>query len=578
MGTVVSAAESDLAKSMAALASPDQEQQLEAEDALGDLGAQAAEAIPLLLAKLADDNAEIRWHACRALGGIGAKPEVVVPALTKALADPDPQVRAYAAYALGRFGKAALPAVEALIGTALDKEPLVSRVSMQAIRAIEPPPDQIMPVWLKALESSDPAVASTAIRVFAEQGKQVVPRMRQLLKHERAAYWACLVLAELGTDAADAVPELGEVVKHGDPDVRLEALLALGHIGKAAAAVTPQILERLDKDTFPHVRVAAAYTLASIGSASPEAKKSLLAAQQADDSLLRLVSAWALAELYPEDEPYVDRAVELVLAALSSSDAALKSAGARILVELPPGERPLVAKRLVAALDASDPSAVANVIDALAAFGPKSVPEIMPALQKPGLRRYALRVLNHLGPQVAATAVPALLKTLDQLNDDAEAVEFRREAHFLLAQIGPAAKEAVPYLIGGLDAQNEEVRSSAAYALGKIGPDAREALPRLRQMIEGDSNEKLRRLAVWTVLRLSPGNPRLQARALPILIGALQHERELVRVEAALTLGDLGAIAKPALPALKERFSDSSAAVQNAAKEAVQKIEGSAGR
>jgi HEAT repeat protein len=62
------------------------------------------------------------------------------------------------------------------------------------------------------------------------------------------------------------------------------------------------------------------------------------------------------------------------------------------------------------------------------------------------------------------------------------------------------------------------------------------------------------------------------------LIGALQHERELVRVEAALTLGDLGAIAKPALPALKERFSDSSAAVQNAAKEAVQKIEGSAGR
>ena len=50
------------------------------------------------------------------------------------------------------------------------------------------------------------------------------------------------------------------------------------------------------------------------------------------------------------------------------------------------------------------------------------------------------------------------------------------------------------------------------------------------------------------------------------------HDRERVRVEAAITLGEIGEAAKTSLPALKEAAQDKSPAVRAAAEDAIKKI------
>jgi HEAT repeat protein len=60
---------------------------------------------------------------------------------------------------------------------------------------------------------------------------------------------------------------------------------------------------------------------------------------------------------------------------------------------------------------------------------------------------------------------------------------------------------------------------------------------------------------------------------LPILTGALQSDRDLLRAEAAATLAEIGEAARPALPALRTALNDPSPSVRQAAETAIQRIE-----
>jgi HEAT repeat protein len=75
-------------------------------------------------------------------------------------------------------------------------------------------------------------------------------------------------------------------------------------------------------------------------------------------------------------------------------------------------------------------------------------------------------------------------------------------------------------------------------------------------------------------LKIGPRTDDLVKSSLPILTEALKNSREFVRVEAAMTLGELGAGAASAVPALEAATSDSSAAVRSAATAAIKKIKG----
>ena len=98
------------------------------------------------------------------------------------------------------------------------------------------------------------------------------------------------------------------------------------------------------------------------------------------------------------------------------------------------------------------------------------------------VRNAAAFVLGQIGP-AAKDAVPALSEALK----DKEGY-VRRAAVSALGRIGPAAKDAVPALMVALKHKNRRVRSYAANALGQIGPAAKAAGPALKAMSENDTN------------------------------------------------------------------------------------------
>lgn len=104
--------------------------------ALGDMGAQAGEAVGPLARLGGDPSPFVRRHLAEALGTITGQPETAVPALAGLLADEDAQTRFNAAYALARFGARADEAVPALARALKDSNRYVRNHSAEALRHI----------------------------------------------------------------------------------------------------------------------------------------------------------------------------------------------------------------------------------------------------------------------------------------------------------------------------------------------------------------------------------------------------------------------------------------------------------
>jgi HEAT repeat protein len=541
-------------------------------DALDKIEPAPKAAVPALIQALGREDEAVRWHAARTLGDIGADAEEAVPALTKALDDSSVKVQAYAAHALGSIGKSAEPAVEKLIERAFDKDPLVRRASLRGLRLIKAPPEKTRPLFLKMLESGDLAAVLPTLQSIAEVGDDAIGPMRDVLKDEKLCYWACLVLAEMGEKAAPAVPELTEVLSHQDPDVRMRALLTLGTIGKGAAPAIPAIAKLLDSDSFEAVQFSAAFALGAINQKDEVATRALVAAARSGKPLLKAVSLWTLAHQNPENLAVVGYAAKTLAEGLASEDAELRTMAAKMLGDF--GSHPeIVGPALAAALQDSDPRVIGHALDALAALGPKILPKVTDAIKNPKRRHFAAGLIYRLGPQ-AAPAVPAIIEALRETAANEDDLLFRRQAQVALAAVGPEAKDAVPVLIDSLASDDQEVRGTACYALGKIGAGAAEAVPALEKHLEG-SDGASHTAAVWALLQIRPGDQALEAKAVPLLVKALNHELELARAEAAACLGGIASAATPEIIAklrgLAEKDPDDR--VREAAAAAAAKLE-----
>jgi HEAT repeat protein len=272
--------------------------------------------------------------------------------------------------------------------------------------------------------------------------------------------------------------------------------------------------------------------------------------------------------MHPQDRQATQTAAVALIAALRSDDKYVRSAAARGLAEL--DVDPAVAgPALVQALEDADPAVAGNALDALAALGPRVLDRAVPALSNPQRRHLALRLISRLGAQ-AKVAVPQIAELLSQSATSDADREFQRELRIVLAQMGPDASAAVPALIASLASDIPQIRNSSAYALGKIR--AAEAISPLRQL-ESSDDPQSRMVAVWALLQVTPDDAQLVARAVPMLVNALGSEQELVRLEAANTLGDLGAPARSSLDALRPLLRDESQAVRDAAAAAIAKLE-----
>ena len=277
-------------------------------------------------------------------------------------------------------------------------------------------------------------VTLNAVNCAADQTNDATIAVQRLIqasriydKEEMAA--ASNALAEIG---APAIPSLTTALEDFDDNVRWQAIVALGRIGRPALVTVSHLLKALD-DVDPDVRAAAAETLGLLGEKQGPVVDRLKQSINDEHALVRASALWSLWELTGRRE-----SVPELVVLLPHRDWIVSARAERHLTSI---SRP-------------------------------AVPELTQRLQStenPGRHRIA-RTLGCIG-RLAETAVPALVSCLR--GSDAELSSAAARA---LGQIGQSAVMDVTRFLVSATTQG---RANAVRALGLIGPDAGESLPML---------------------------------------------------------------------------------------------------
>jgi HEAT repeat protein len=549
-------------------------------DEIGAVGQNALPALEKLVAAFADEEPRVRWHAARAVGLIGEDARSVMPRLLQLLDDSDPLVVTQAAAAVARIreddGREVIPeadaalygsAIEPLGRTAVHADPRARRASVRALRVLTPSLEALAPIVSRHLADADPTVVIGALRTLADMGDDAVPFLLEAMKDPKARYWAEVALAELGADAAPATAALSAAVGEGEVEDRLQAMLTLAAIGDKAASAGPEIVKALQSGDSA-LQLPAAFALGRVKAEG--ADEALTKATASDDPFLAAVAAWALARIHPDDKALVEQALTRLRKGLANPDADAREAavtGLSSLTEgMTPADREGLAGEFVSLLADGDPTVGRAAGAALIRLGPAAVPAIRAKLSDSAVRLQLMEVIAALG----SAANPAVGELVAALGDEAA----RGEATVAIAAIGADAAEAVPALSALLADEKADVglRYAAAYALGRIGPAATSAEPLLRGLAASD-DDMMATVAVWATLRIKPGDATLFDSAIPRLRRALRDGSELVRLEAAVSLGDIGPAAASAIPILELVSEDDPVKqVRQAAAEALPKI------
>ncbi len=189
-------------------------------------------------------------------------------------------------------------------------------------------------------------------------------------------------------------------------------------------------------------------------------------------------------------------------------------------------------------------------------------------------RYQAIYALGAIGPE-APEAVPALA-TIMLEDPDREA---RHQAAFALSKMDPASREAVPALAQALADEEPFVRVNAAIALFRLRGESRPAVPALIKALKDERNQRpvgrflftIQEMVALALGRASAGSDE----GVPALSAALETApTEETRVVAVRALGEIGAEAKPAAPALQALLKHKNIQVRQAAQEALKKIQG----
>ncbi|HLH54574.1 MAG TPA: HEAT repeat domain-containing protein, partial [Verrucomicrobiae bacterium] len=116
-----------------------------------------------------------------------------------------------------------------------------------------------------------------------------------------------------------------------------------------------------------------------------------------------------------------------------------------------------------------------------------------------------------------------------------------------LGGIGPEARQAVPALINAVKDPDPHVRQDAVFALGELGPSAEPAVDVLFEA----ANEPYQGVSFFALQSLGSIAARPQV-VIPLLLATLnkpQSDRTVYDV-AIVGLGNFGAAARPAAPAI----------------------------
>ena len=220
---------------------------------------------------LSSPEADVREAAAAALVREGP---LAVGALEKALADPD--VSGIAMEILTAIGPGAKEALDSFVRALADPDPVQRGEAAMAIAAVGPDAATAVPALQAMLTTptdGPPGLRYAAAYALGRIGSAAKPAAADLQKLTGSddellatvATWASLKIEPGNTGlVGSAVPLLRKALRGGGQLARLEAAVALGDIGAAAADAVP-ILELVsEEDPTPAVRAAAKRALEQI--------------------------------------------------------------------------------------------------------------------------------------------------------------------------------------------------------------------------------------------------------------------------------------------------------------------------
>lgn len=202
-------------------------------------------AVPQLITAAEHQNPQVRVYAIQALGQIGADAGAAVPVLSRALKDTDKSVRQAAAQALNRLGKAAL--VPYLVQGLSDPNPTIRYNSAHSLSRLGKDATAAVPHLIKTLQDEDMWVRLTA------------------------AY----ALGGIGVDAAPAMSALVDSLGDRDDSVRHSVAYAIGNIGWALSEQGSQLSNSELEQTIKYLETAFKLVSRPNPKFRPEAIKSI---------------------------------------------------------------------------------------------------------------------------------------------------------------------------------------------------------------------------------------------------------------------------------------------------------------
>ncbi|MEO8352370.1 MAG: HEAT repeat domain-containing protein, partial [Chthoniobacteraceae bacterium] len=220
--------------------------------ALNALDANSAEAVPTLIEQL--DDSTLRPAVLDALIRIGSPSSGAVQKLVALLPKASKSQRLQIFGLLAKLGPGAAAARPEISGSLNDKDAELRAAATSAFASLEG--EAALPVMISALDDSDPKVrqaAAVALGKLGEKAREAAPKLTALLRQESDRGPALEALERL---SVDSIPDLLEMLKIADPDVKVFACERLRRVGRGKEEVIAP-LEAAMRDDNSNVRRAA---------------------------------------------------------------------------------------------------------------------------------------------------------------------------------------------------------------------------------------------------------------------------------------------------------------------------------
>jgi HEAT repeat protein len=530
------------------------------------------------LKDLDSPDEKVQHAAVVAVGKMGPKAKAAVPQLVAILkADPRPKPSFWmdnaAADALGVIGPGAKDAVPALVARLTDakRSPRFPLSAGDALARIDGP----RPEAARALLLETNVRCGGLLLFFADY-----PRTHpvETTRH----------LIDLTRDADETVRVRAVGVLAGDNNLVGAAPLKASDLRAKAGPVAkevPDAVEKLLADPAAKVRLAAARALlATAPDRADAAVAVVVAAMRAGEFRMKKAAEGTIAaEML---RPVPAKAFAALLPALDDPDAAFRGETIAVLSHLP--VVPQLEQALREGKTARTRAGAANALGR--SYSARSLPALIAALKDDAFEvRYAAAVaIVAVSPREPSAAVPVLVEALAAESADVRAeaayvvrrvgsfgkpaaarlkertrdpeLRVRVAAGLALVAVDPRdAAEAVAPLTEALDPKFSGDRAAVARALAEIGPAAKPAVPALWAVCK-NSASNVRAGAAEAIARIDPEQAEPAVEVLVRMVTEKVKGPPVGRVYAIESLRRVGPPAKAAVPALCDLLKDPKAA------------------